>query len=471
MKVVLYARVSTTEQAEEGYSIDSQLANLRKFAESQNWEVIDEYVDEGFSAKNLKRPSIEKLMNDVPKKKFDVVLVYKLDRLVRSVLDLHNLLNLFDKHGVMFRSATEMFDTTSAMGRFFISIVGSMAAWERENLGERVFVNMKHKAEEGKRPGGKAPFGYDASKDSLVINEEEAKWVRWIFNEYRTKGKDMISFELNSRGVRTKNGRLWSNSVLDYLINNPVYAGYIRWNRRDISGKVKEDIILVKGDHEPIISQDVFDEAQRVQKKRYVFKEKGNKFYPFTGILKCERCGMPLYAERAKRKNGYRIYYKCSGRFNHNICKLPVIPTEVIESEFLRLLKADVLYSEPEKEIDTSSIQKQLRSLERKIERLKELYIEGDIEKEDYNVRIREAKQKELALWQTLDNNTHSFTKEQFIEIASNIRAVWQEATDEERKKAVHAIMDYIYIDVTKESQRTVGSLPEIAFTRTKVLS
>ncbi|MGG3233212.1 recombinase family protein [Priestia flexa] len=274
MKVSLYARVSTQEQVEEGYSIDSQLTNLRKFAESQSWDIYNEYVDEGFSAKNLKRPAIEELIEDVKKQKFDVVLVYRLDRLVRSVLDLHNLLNLFDKHNVMFRSATEMFDTTSAMGRFFISIVGSMAAWERENLGERVFVNMKHKAEEGKRPGGKAPFGYHNIRDSLIINEDEAKWVRWIFNQYRTKGKDMIAFELNARGVKTRNGKLWSNSVLNYLINNHVYAGYVRWNRKDSQGKIKDDMILVKGDHEPIISKETFDETQRIQKKRYVQRQK-----------------------------------------------------------------------------------------------------------------------------------------------------------------------------------------------------
>lgn len=471
MNVASYVRVSTTEQVEEGHSIDSQLANLRKFAESQNWKIVDEYVDEGFSAKNLKRPEMERLMNDVKSKKFDVVLVYKLDRLVRSVLDLHQLLNLFDRHDVMFRSATEMFDTTSAMGRFFISIVGSMAAWERENLGERVFVNMKHKAEEGKRPGGKAPFGYDNIKDSLAINEAEAKWVRWIFEQYRTKGKDIISFELNARGVTTKNGHRWSNSVLNYLINNPVYAGYVRWNRRDISGKVKDDVILVKGDHEPIISQEIFDEAQRIQKRRYVFKEKGNRFYPFTGILKCERCGMPLYAERSKRKNGYRIYYKCSGRFNHNICKLPVIPTEAIEQHFISLLQSKRLFKSPEKEIDTVDVQKELNALQRKISRLKELYIEGDLSKQEYNVRIREAKQHELELWKALDENKPSYNQEELQTIASNISEVWKEATDPERKAAVHRLMEYLYVDVIKESDRRVGSLPTITFTRIKALS
>lgn len=470
MKVSLYARVSTQEQVEEGYSIDSQLTNLRKFAESQSWDIYNEYVDEGFSAKNLKRPAIEELIEDVKKQKFDVVLVYRLDRLVRSVLDLHNLLNLFDKHNVMFRSATEMFDTTSAMGRFFISIVGSMAAWERENLGERVFVNMKHKAEEGKRPGGKAPFGYHNIRDSLVINEDEAKWVRWIFNQYRTKGKDMIAFELNARGVKTRNGKLWSNSVLNYLINNHVYAGYVRWNRKDSQGKIKDDMILVKGDHEPIISKETFDEAQRIQKKRYVLKEKGNRHYPFTGVLKCERCGMPLYAERKKLKHSTRVYYKCSGRFNHNICKIPIIPSEVIESEFLKRLDADILIEDHGAKQNEIDVTPQLKAIERKIERLKELYIEGDLPKEQYTIKMREAKQKELELWNQLDKQTPAVTKEQLIMIANNINAIWNEATDEEKKAAVHSFVDYIYIDVTKESDRKIGSVPEITFTKLKVL-
>ena len=159
MKTAIYVRVSTEEQAKEGYSISAQQQRLKDYVKSQDWNIYKIYIDEGFSAKNLDRPKMQELIKDCKKGLFDVILVYRLDRLVRSVSNLHELLQLFDKYNVKFKSATEMFDTTSAMGRFFITLVGAMSQWERENLAERVHMGMKRMVEEGKRAGGSAPCG------------------------------------------------------------------------------------------------------------------------------------------------------------------------------------------------------------------------------------------------------------------------------------------------------------------------
>src|SRR5690606_13381288 len=161
MRCAIYRRVSTDLQAEEGFSLEAQKNRLLAYAESQGWTVIEDYCDEGYSAKSLDRPEMQRLISDIKKKKFDVVLVYRLDRLVRSVLELHELLQLMERYDVRFKSATEIFDTTSATGRLFITLIATLAQWERETIAERVHLGMAKKAEQGERNGAPAPYGYD----------------------------------------------------------------------------------------------------------------------------------------------------------------------------------------------------------------------------------------------------------------------------------------------------------------------
>ncbi|MFB7640022.1 recombinase family protein [Peribacillus butanolivorans] len=168
---------------------------MLSFVKSQGWEVYDFYVEEGVSAKNLKRPSMQRLIQDTIDKKFDVVVFYKLDRLVRSVSDLDSLLQLFDENKIAIRSVTEPFDTPTAIGRFLITLVAAIAQWERETISERVVINMVKKATMGERNGGRAPYGYRLKEGKLIIYDEEARFVKDIFNLY-TSGKGIRSIVL-----------------------------------------------------------------------------------------------------------------------------------------------------------------------------------------------------------------------------------------------------------------------------------
>ncbi|WP_297988200.1 recombinase family protein, partial [uncultured Anoxybacillus sp.] len=184
MKVAIYVRVSTDEQAREGYSIESQKDSVINFVKSQRWEVCDFYIDDGYSAKDLKRPAMQRLIEDTKERKFDVVVFYKLDRLVRSVGDLDKLLKLFDKHDIGIRSVTEPFDTTTAMGRFLITLVAAIAQWEREINSERTKDKLKAMAEKGKWRGGYPIIGYDIKDKKLAVNKNEVKQAQDQFLFY-----------------------------------------------------------------------------------------------------------------------------------------------------------------------------------------------------------------------------------------------------------------------------------------------
>ncbi|WP_259384001.1 recombinase family protein, partial [Bacillus thuringiensis] len=197
MKCVIYRRVSTDMQVEEGISLDMQKLRLEQYAKSQDWIVVNDYCDEGYSAKNTERPAFQQMIRDMKKKQFDIILVYRLDRFTRSVSDLHSILKIMDEYNVKFKSSTEIFDTTTATGRMFITLVATLAQWERETTAERVRDSMHKKAELGLRNGAKAPMGYNLKKGNLYINHTEAEIVKYIFEMYKTKGVVSIVKSLN----------------------------------------------------------------------------------------------------------------------------------------------------------------------------------------------------------------------------------------------------------------------------------
>src|SRR5690606_4432272 len=183
-RVAIYARVSTEEQAKEGFSIAAQLQTLRQYAQVYKWEVIDEYVDEGISGKSVNgRPEMQRLIKDVENERFDAVMVWKISRLSRNMLDTLMILDKFEKYNVKFISYSENFDTSSLIGRLVLQIMASIAEMERNTLSENVKRGMKQRAIEGRWNGG-VVFGYDTVKKQLVINEKEAEVVQLIFHMY-----------------------------------------------------------------------------------------------------------------------------------------------------------------------------------------------------------------------------------------------------------------------------------------------
>src|SRR5690606_15440320 len=188
-----------------------------------------------------------------------------------------------------------------------------------------------------------APFGYDIVDGKLVLNEDEAKWVRYIFDRYESVGAQTVARELNRKGVRTKRGEKGSDFSVRYVLRNPIYAGYVRWNYETWSNghrkKTGSEIIVPinQDDFHPLISKEKYDDIQDLLRRRSVQAFRSDNFYPFSGVAKCAQCGYGMTGS-TKPKNGYR-YYKCRGRINFGICDMPLISEESIERAFLEALE------------------------------------------------------------------------------------------------------------------------------------
>ncbi len=210
MKAVGYIRVSTEEQVREGVSLDNQRKRIELFCGAKEWELSNIYADEGISGSNLKRPGIQELISNCKKDTFDVVVIYKLDRLTRSIGDLDYLIKWFDKSNVAFSSVSDNFDTTTANGKLMLHILGSAAEWERDIISERTRSALTHKRQEGLVYGPLA-LGFDAGPDGQLIESKKELAIVKRIKGLRKRGlsHQRIADRLNGAGVSTKKGGKW----------------------------------------------------------------------------------------------------------------------------------------------------------------------------------------------------------------------------------------------------------------------
>ena len=206
----------------------------------EGWEALDtRYDDGGFSGGSLERPALRALMADIEKGLIDIVVVYKVDRLTRSLADFAKLVELFDRQKVSFVSVTQAFNTTSSMGRLTLNVLLSFAQFEREVTAERIRDKFRASKEKGMWMGGQPPLGYDIEHRKLVVNQTEVERVRLIFRRYLELGSVLpLMKDLESRGIRSKRwvtqkgnlrgGTHFTRGALYALLQNPVYVGQIR---------------------------------------------------------------------------------------------------------------------------------------------------------------------------------------------------------------------------------------------------
>jgi len=253
LRAAIYTRVSTEDQAKEGFSLDAQLDKLRSYCKARDWIIADEYVDDGYSGRNVKRPAYNKMMDEM--NRWDLLLVIKMDRIHRNSKNFMLMMENLNKNEKEFASMSESFDTSTAMGRFVMNIIQGIAQLESEQIGERVYACMEQKAKTiGGVLGFNIPYGYDYSDRKLKIITDEARVVKNIYSWYKD-GKSMgkIAKMLNSNKIPTKKGGIWAKKTISKILKNPVYCGYLHWEK-----------YINKSDHQEIISEYDFNEIQNL---------------------------------------------------------------------------------------------------------------------------------------------------------------------------------------------------------------
>ena len=263
VRVALYTRVSTEDQAKEGFSLDAQLERLRLYAKAQDWEVAGEFVDEGHSGRTTKRPAYRAMMD--ARGTWDTLLVMKMDRIHRNSRNFMGMMDHLTRENKGFASVTESLDTTTAMGRFVMDIIQRIAQLESEQIGERVYVGMEQKAKQrGGTLGKPAPYGYAYRDGVLHPVDEEVPTVKQIFAQFLAgEAKQEIASALNASGIATRRGTQWTVWNIGHILENPVYAGALHWQ-----DQLQLDV------HPSIVGPKTFDAVQdlldaRSRKKRF----------------------------------------------------------------------------------------------------------------------------------------------------------------------------------------------------------
>lgn len=259
MRAALYVRVSTEEQAQEGYTLEAQRQALEDYCVSEGWEVAGIYRDEGYSGTNINRPAYRRMMDEADA--WDTLLVLKMDRIHRNSRNFMNMMDELNLRDKKFVSCMESLDTANAMGRFVVDMMQRLAQLESEQIGERTYMGMREKAESlrntpssNKTLGFNPPYGYAMEGGMLVPVPEELETVAGMFCDYLGGSTmDGIAHGLNRRGIVTGRGNAWTVYSVRTVLHNPIYAGYMRW-----------DGILIRHHAETAADPDVYNRVQRL---------------------------------------------------------------------------------------------------------------------------------------------------------------------------------------------------------------
>ncbi|WP_330252907.1 recombinase family protein [Nocardia sp. NBC_00565] len=309
VRVGIYVRRSTDDE-HQPYSIEAQDARLGSYVDSQpGWHIVMRFADDASGA-STEREDLQRAMRAAEAGLIDVLLVYRVDRFSRNLRDMVTLLDDLDRHGVVFRSATEPFDTSTPMGRMLVQMLGMFAQFERDTIIDRVIAGMERKAAKGLWKGGRRPFGYlpDATGHSLTPHPNESPIVGLIYRLYTRDrlGSKAIARLLNERGHRTTTSGTWSGHQVLRTLSNPVYIGELSF--RDIT---------THNCHPPLIDTDLFAEAGRILTERgddRAHRRANASDYTLTGRMRCPKCHTAMIGTRAHGKTKVYRYYTCHTR-------------------------------------------------------------------------------------------------------------------------------------------------------------
>jgi site-specific DNA recombinase len=458
VRCAIYTRKSTEEGLDQEFnSLDAQREACESYIASQRhegWVVLpDHYDDGGFSGGTLERPALQRLLQDIEERCVDTVVVYKVDRLSRSLLDFSKIVETFERQGVTFVSVTQQFNTTTSMGRLTLNILLSFAQFEREIIGERIRDKVAAAKRKGKYTGGMPVLGYDVDRTAkkLIVNPKEAQLVRHIFKRFTQIGSaTLLAKELNRQGHRTKEwitakgathaGVAWNKMHLYNMFNNHLYIGEVSHHDQHYPGE-----------HEGIVPRALFEQVQSILEQNC--RVRGNTTRAKTpallkGILKCGHCGGSMGPTFA-RKNGktYR-YYLCiaASKNGYDSCPVRTVAAGEIEGAVLEQLRA--VFRSPELIAETyraarAQEKAQVSTLEGERNEL-QVKLAGDIapsEKQEFQSRVHEIDRMLRGL------GKHVLDEAQVADALNQLDPIWDELFPAEQARIVQLLVERVVLN------------------------
>jgi site-specific DNA recombinase len=328
MRIATYTRISTDEDRQP-FSLGAQQERLDAYAKSQDsWRVVARYSDQASGA-TLDRPGLNSALKDAASGVYELLLVYRVDRLSRNVRQLAQLSEELDKLGVALRSATEPFDTSSPAGKMMMQMLGVFAEFERSTIVDRITAGMLRAAAQGRWVIGKVPYGYRRDKETKLIlpHEPQAAAVRRIFDLYTQDqmGSEAIATLLNDEGHRTKNGVPFSARIVLRILSNPIYVGRVTFQGQEFEGL-----------HESLVDEATFQVAARILEERgesQALKRGHPADYLLSGVVRCGLCHRAFIGTSAKGRSKMYHYYTCSTRYRYGTkeCGADRLPKDDLE--------------------------------------------------------------------------------------------------------------------------------------------
>ena len=460
MKVAIYVRVSTQEQARDGYSIQEQIESLQLYCKAMKWIVVKVYTDAGHSGANTDRPAMQDMIKDIKKGLIDKVVVYKLDRLSRSQKDTLELIeDVFLKNKTEFVSMNENFDTSSSFGRAMVGILAVFAQLEREQIKERMSMGKLGRAKDGKwAGGGYVPVGYDYIDGELIINDYEAMQIREIHELYQ-KGFNFTQIDkiFAEKGYKHKHGGWHKRRIKDVMLNN-LYLGYVKFDGETF-----------KGNHEPIITQEIFDQSKKIyESKDYSNTRHHGRSSYLGGLIFCKCCTARYTLTSYKDNSKVYKYYACHSRrkVTRSMIKDPNCKNKTYRMENLDKIILDsigLLASDPKHIEDIKSaslspsaidkeslIKAEIDKIDSQRAKLRELFSIGEFTMEEIQadiVPLNEQKQKLIDELNSLTSNKSAMTVDEVKKVVSRFHDVLERGIYEEIRLIIETLVDRLEID------------------------
>ncbi len=464
--VGLYPRVSTEDQFRNGHSLGEQKERMLKLCDYKNYEVYKVYEDAGISAKDMNRPAFQEMIQDIKDGKINKIIVYKLDRLTRSIKDLEEICTFLEENNCSLESMCEDINTSTANGKFFIRMLTILAQLEIERTSERTKFGMIGAVKKGHFVG-RAPIGYDKQDKKLVINDIESEVIRRIFDLYiKGMAANAITKLLNEEKALN---RKWIPTLVDRILSNEIYIGnYV--HRKTISVEESQTFIGVAP---AIIEEEVFNIAQ-VQKQKNLKNYKRKQTYIFMQSIKCPKCDTIMGGCSSKSHTGEKhCYYQCAN------CKTRVSEKK-IEKQMINFLDdmldffllidntyKPYLYQDTESELKKCN--KIIDELETKEKRIKKAFVDGIVEEVELKdeldfiknqKKMTEEKIKDLSIKESSEDHKNEmrliYNLKQLEQIkykSYHVRKnkLWDKLPKEQKQELVFKYIDNISIEIDKK--------------------